>query len=76
MLKSSVLEKTHPDDTNVFSSNIFDKFKNWPDNLDSLHLADFTSSDVSKKIDDLLIEPDEMKSYTVPVPNIEFVKLN
>ena len=29
MLKSlSVLEKMHPDDTNVFASNIIDKYKN------------------------------------------------
>ena len=33
MLKSlSILEKMHPDDTNVFASNIY-KYKNRPSNL-------------------------------------------
>ena len=39
-------------------------------------LADFASSYVSKKVDDLSIEPDEIKSCTVPVSNINDVKLN
>ena len=47
MLKSSILEKMHPDDTNVFVSNIIDQYKNRPDNLDSMYLADFASSYIS-----------------------------
>ena len=39
-------------------------------------LADFGSSYISKKSDDLRIEPDEIKSYTVPVSNIDDGKLN
>ena len=39
-------------------------------------LADFASIYVSKKTDDFPIEPDEMKSYTVPVSNIDDVNLN
>ena len=39
-------------------------------------LADFASSYVSKKTDDLPKEPDEIKSYTVPVSNIDDVKLD
>ena len=77
MLKSlSILEKMHPDDTNVFASNIIDKYENRPDNLHSMCLADFTSSYISKKAEDLPIEPDEIKSYTVPVCSIDVVKLN
>ena len=77
MLKSlSTLEKMHPDDTNVFASNIIDKYENWLDNLHSMCLADFASSYVSKKVDDLSIAVDEIKSYTVPVSNINDVKLN
>ena len=69
MLKSlPALEKMHPDDANVFASNITDKYENRPDNLHSICLADFASS-VSKKAGDLQIEPDEIKSYTVPVSN-------
>ena len=34
MLKSlSILEKMHPEDTNVFASNIIDKYENRPDDL-------------------------------------------
>ena len=41
MLKSlSTLEKMHPDDTNVFASNVIDKYKSRPDNLHSMCLAD------------------------------------
>ena len=77
MLKSlSTLEKMHPDDTNVFTSNIIDKYENQLDNLHSMCLADFASSYVSKKVDDLTIALDEIKSYTVPVSNINDVKLN
>ena len=39
-------------------------------------LADFASSYVSKKADDLPVEPDEIKSCTLPVSNIDDVKLN
>ena len=70
-----ILEKIYPDDTNVFASNIIDKSENWPDNLYSLCLADIASSFFTKKADDLPIQPDEIKSYTVPVSNINDVKL-
>ena len=39
-------------------------------------LADFTSSYICKKADDLPIEPDKIKCCTVPVSNIHDVKLN
>ena len=39
-------------------------------------LADFASSYVTKKADDLPIQPDEIKSYTVQVSNIDDVSLN
>ena len=77
MLKSlSALEKMHPDDRNVFASNIIDKCENQQDNLHSICFADFGSSYVSKKVDDLPIEPDEIKSCTIPVSNINDVKFN
>ena len=72
----SILEKIHPDDTNVFASNIIDKYENRPANLHSTCLADFASSYVSKKAEDLPIKSDEIKSYTVPVSSIDDVKLN
>ena len=54
MLKlQSVLEKIHREDTNVFASNIIDKYENRPDDLHSLCLADFASNYISKKSDDV-----------------------
>ena len=74
MLKSlSILEKMHPDDAIVFTSNITDKLENRPDNLHSMCLLNFASSYVTKKADDLQVEPDEVKSCTVPVSNIDDV---
>ena len=72
----SISEKMHPDDTNVFASNIIDKFKNWPDNLHPMCLADFESSYVTKNADYLPIEPDEIKICTVPASIIDDVKFN
>ena len=54
MLKlQSVLKKIHREDTNVFASNIIDKYENRPDDLHSLCLADFASNYISKKSDDV-----------------------
>ena len=39
-------------------------------------LADVASSYVSEKAGDVPIEPDEIKSYTVPVSNIDIVLKN
>ena len=39
-------------------------------------LADFAFSYVSKKADNLSIESDKIKGYTVPISNIDDVKLN
>ena len=71
MLKSLLtLEKMHPDDANVFAANIIGKYKNPSDNLYSMCLADFASSYVRKMADDLPIESDEIKSYTVTVSKL------
>ena len=75
MFKSlSILENMHPDDRNVFACNITDKGKNRPDNLHSVCLADIASSHVSKKACDVPLKPNEIKSYTVPVSNINDVE--
>ena len=50
--------KMHPDDTNVLEPNNIDKCENRTDNLHPMCSADFASSYVSKKADDVLIEPD------------------
>ena len=77
MLKSqSILEKMHPEDTNMFPSNIIDKYENWPDDLHSLCLADFAFNYVSKKSGDVPVKSDDIKSYTVPVSNIDYIEPN
>ena len=45
--------KMHPGDTNVFASNIIDKYEDRPDDLHSLCLADFAYNFISKKSDDV-----------------------
>ena len=76
MIKSlSTLETMHPDGTNIFVSNIIGKYENQLDNLHSMCLADFASSYVSKKVDDLPIALNEIRSYTISVSNITDVKL-
>ena len=75
MLKSqSILEKMHPEDTNSFASNIIDKYENRPDDLHSLCLADFASNYIGKISGDVLVESDDIKSYTVSVCNFNDIE--
>ena len=77
MLKSqSILEKMYPEDTNVFASNIIDKYENRPDDLHSLCLADFASNYVGKKSGDVLVESADIKSYTVSLSNVDDIEPN
>ena len=62
----SILKKMHSVDTNVFASNIIDKYESWPDNLYLMCLQDFASIYANKKEDEVQIELDEIKGYTVP----------
>ena len=68
--------KMHPDDEMEFAYNTNCKFENGPDNLDLMCLTDFECRYDIKKAVDLPIKPDETKSYTVLVSNIDDVKLN
>ena len=45
------------------------------DQIPYMCIADFALSYVSKKADDLPVEPDEIKSYTVPVSNLMILNL-
>ena len=79
MLKSlSTLEteNIHPQDANVFASNIIDKYKNWPVDLPSLSLADYALTYVSKTYGDIAAEPDKIESCTIPVSNIDDTEAN
>ena len=66
----------HHDDTNVLASDIIEEYENRSDNLHSLCLVDFTLSIASKKASDVHIEPGNVKSYTVPISNINDVESN
>ena len=77
MLKSqSILEKMHPEDTNVFASNIIDKYDNRSDDLHFLCLADFASNYDTKKSGDVPVESDDIKDNTVLVSNIDDIQPN
>ena len=77
MLKlQSVLKKIHREDTNVFASNIIDKYENRLDDQHSLCLADFASNYVSKKSGDVPVDSDDIKGYTVPVSMIDDTEPN
>lgn len=78
MLKlPSILEKIYPGDANTFVSIIIDKYENRLDELHSLCLADEHQIYISKKEVDVhvSIEHDKIKSYSVPVVNINILSL-
>ena len=72
----SILEKVKPNYTNVFEANIIAKYENRPYNLHAMCLADYPSSYLSKRAGDVQVEHDNIRSYTVPVSNINNVKPN
>ena len=55
----------------MFTSNVIDRYRNRPNNLHLMRLADFASIYVSKMAGDVPVEPNEIKSYTFPVSNID-----
>ena len=55
----------HPDD--IFASNIIEKYRNQPGNIDLMSFEDLVSSYVSKKAGNVPVEPDEMKIYILPI---------
>ena len=75
MIKSiQVLETMNPDDTNVYSTNILERYQNRPDTLENLCLADFASSyDYASKIE-IHEEQEDLCSYTEPVSHIDLVQ--
>ena len=71
MLKpQSVLETMHPDDTSVYALNVLDKYEKHPDELEQLCLAYFACNYFSKKVIDVQVESENIKSYTIPVSGI------
>ena len=72
----SVLEKIHPDDTNVYAVRPLYKYENRPDIMEDLCLADFVSNYESKKVKDLPDESEDIESYTVHVSDFVHVPPN
>ena len=60
-----------PEDTNVYASNIIEKYENRPDDLGQMCLADFVSNyDYPNKSYNSTEDCDDIESYTVPVTTI------
>ena len=67
MLKSrDVLDRNDPNDTNIFATNMIEKYINYPDTLEDMCYADFATTYTSKNVEEA---PDEenIQSYTNPV---------
>ena len=75
MLKSrEILDQMDPDDTNIFTTNMIEKYINRPNDLENMCYADFATTYISKNVEEI---PDEenIKSYTNPV-NIDEEELD
>ena len=71
ILKSrSILQTMEPEHTNVYATNIIEKYANRPDDLEQMCYADFATNYVSKKADEVQVESEEIKNYTMPVSAI------
>ena len=64
----------NPEDNNVYATNIIDKYANRPDVLEQMCYADFATNYVSKKVDEVQVESEDIKSYTMPVSAIDEVE--
>ena len=69
-----VLQKMDQDDTNIYASNILEKYANRPDDLEQMCYADFATNYVSKKADEVQVESEDIKNYTMPVSAIDDVE--
>ena len=75
ILKSqSVLQTMDPEDNNVYATNIIDKYANRPDVLEQICYADFATNYISKKVDEVQVESEDIKNYTMPVSAIDEVE--
>ena len=63
-----VLQKIHPEDTNVFANGIIEKYANRPDDLENERYADFAAAYVNVNTKDFL-EHDDIENYTTLVSN-------
>ena len=59
-----------PDDTNVYATNVLDRYKNRPDQLENMCYADFAANYISEQAD-IKYEADDVRRYTSQVQDIE-----
>ena len=75
MLKSqSALEMMHPDDTNIYTTNMLEKYACRPDDLEEMCYADFATNYISTKAEDMKIDSEDIRNYTTSVSTIEDVE--
>ena len=75
MLKDqSVLETMDPEDTNVYQSNMLEKYANRPDDLEQMCYADFATTYISKSAIEAQVESEDIKNYTMPIGAIDEVE--
>ena len=74
MLKEqSVIDMMDPDDTNVYKTNMLEKYANRPDSLEEMCYADFATSYISNNALESQVESEDIQNYTVPVNATEDV---
>ena len=66
----AILERMDPDDTKVYATNILGKYKNRPDELESMCFVDFFGNYVSEK-GDIKYDAVDLQSYTAEVQDLE-----
>ena len=70
----NMLDMMDPEDTKVYATNIIERYTKRPDELEKLCYADFATNYISKKADEVPVESDDIKSYTMPVSAIDEVE--
>ena len=75
MLKcQSALDMMHPDDTNIYTTNMLEKYACRPDDLEEMCYADFATNYISIKAKDMKIDSEDIRNYTTSVSTIEDVE--
>ena len=70
-----VLQKMHPEGTNVFANGIIEKYANRRDSLENEYYANFGTGYVNVNTKDV-VEDDDVGSYTSPISNADEEKLS
>ena len=68
MKLQEVLQKVHPEDTNIVANEIIEKYANRPDHFENKCYANFTTGYVNFNTKGV-VEDDDIKNYTTPVSN-------